>query len=163
VALVSLECSRHGIDINTLIRPQNMMLTYFQAQPAPKSTSPESTSSTIASTTAFVPTTSSMVTTTGPWTGPPTPFQSAAESSRTESEGLGAAVTGGLATSITIAGIAVIALIVWLVIRKGKRAAQTSDASTVLSSPSDNSEKKTNHHRHSHEPSHGCQETTHLP
>jgi hypothetical protein len=118
------------------------------------STSPESTTLTIASTSDFVPTTSSMVTTTRPSIGPPTPFQSAAESSRRESEGLGAAATGGLSAGITVVGIAVIGLIVWFIIRKRRRAAQTGDASVVLSSQSDNPNRKTNYHHHSHQPAH---------
>jgi hypothetical protein len=88
-----------------------------------------------------------MVTATRLSTVQPATSQAAAEGSNAKSEGLGAATTGGLAAGITVVGIAVIALIAWLVIRKRRRAAQTSEATGVLPNQSDNSNEKTDYYR----------------
>jgi hypothetical protein len=134
-----------------MIAMNDILLTYFDAQPASTSMPPTSTS-------AFVPTTSSMLTITRPLTGQPAPTQAAAEDVNTKSEGLSAAATGGLVAGITVAGIAVVALIVWFVIRRRRKAAQTSEALVLLSTQPDNSNEKTDYYlHHNHEPTHELQ------
>ncbi|KAH8641516.1 hypothetical protein IG631_04457 [Alternaria alternata] len=120
--------------------------------------SPVSTSPTEASTSAFVPTTSSMLTITRPSTGQPVPTQVAAEGANMKSEGLDAAATGGLAAGITVAGLAVIALIAWFVFRKRRKAAQTSETPVIPSTQPDSSNEKTDRHPHqNYEPTHELQ------
>ncbi|KAB2109681.1 hypothetical protein AG0111_0g949 [Alternaria gaisen] len=157
-ASVSLECSNHGLDVDTLIATDNILLTYFDAQPASTSMSPLSTNPTEASTSAFVPTTSSMLTVTRPSTRQPVLTQVAAEGANTKSEGLGAAATGRLAAGITIAGLAVIALIAWFVICKRRKAAQTRETPVVPSTQPDSSNEKMDYDPHqNNEPTHELQ------
>ena len=80
-----------------------------------------------------------MLTITRPSTGQPVSTQLAAEGANTKSEGLGAAATGGLAAGITVAGLAVVALIAWFVIRKRRKAAQNRETPAVPSMQPDSS------------------------
>lgn len=117
-----------------------------------------STTPTMSCTSAFVPTTSSMLTTTRPSTGQPAPSQAAAGGLNTKIGGVGAAATGGLAAGITVAGIAIIALIVWFVIRRRHKAAQTSEAPMVMPTQRADSDEKTDlYPHHNYEPTYELQ------
>lgn len=159
-ASISSECSEHGVDIDTMVNTRNPLFNYFNARPASSSTVVVSvTSSTMASTSAFVSITSSMA------TASVTATRSALGSGSStavgvgvgrKEDGLSASATGGLAAGVTVGGIAMLALLWFLLSRRRKKRVQGDDsvASVLPQQPGevDGEAKEKITHQHQNHP-----------
>ncbi|CAA9959260.1 hypothetical protein PTMSG1_02776 [Pyrenophora teres f. maculata] len=109
-----------------MVNTRNPLFTYFNARPAGSSTVPVMvTSNTMASTSAFVPITSSMAMATRSASGSESSTAADVGGGRKDKEdGLSASATGGLAAGVTVAGIAILALLWFLIRRRRMKRAQ---------------------------------------